>query len=341
MPLGKRRILSRAITVEAVGGQHYKRSGNYACQRITDGEDDFLDTVSDAFEQLKRLPTGRQLIKEIDESGKTCVVFCGSTNRSSVHAGAAILQDIDDKRGTLDRYALPLSDYATMCISDNLSVGSDLNQQQLDAAIALRKQKVAAFNDPIMTDMEKGFRNNNSVFQVFFNRIARTHGLNTENYIAQRSGVPASRIDEYLHGEKRVNTSDNFKILFGLYDWVIRGAGTNTAVRLVPEVAITSPANAPTWFQKKRGINRFDKSADEVRADIMLGHELIHAWRMMTGRRLVSSGWEEEMMTVGLGAGANLAFTENKLRVEAGHPTRTSYPGLPAATIAGNTMLSV
>jgi hypothetical protein len=33
---------------------------------------------------------------------------------------------------------------------------------------------------------------------------------------------------------------------------------------------------------------------------VALGHELIHAWRVMSGRVLFRYGWEEEAMTVGL-----------------------------------------
>ena len=47
MPMGKRRVLSRAISVETVHGQQYKRNGDYVAQRITDPgeEDDFLQAV--------------------------------------------------------------------------------------------------------------------------------------------------------------------------------------------------------------------------------------------------------------------------------------------------------
>jgi hypothetical protein len=87
-------------------------------------------------------------------------------------------------------------------------------------------------------------------------------------------------------------------------------------------------------MQKLKGKTQYQVDVDAVRADVMLGHELIHAWRMMTGRRIVARGWEEEMMTVGLGPGADLPFTENKLRSEAGHPLRTSY-NLSPSTAAG------
>lgn len=43
-------------------------------------------------------------------------------------------------------------------------------------------------------------------------------------------------------------------------------------------------------------------------------HELVHAWRIMMGTRIVDTGWEEEAMTMGLQPFENEKFTENKYR---------------------------
>ncbi len=51
---------------------------------------------------------------------------------------------------------------------------------------------------------------------------------------------------------------------------------------------------------------------------IALGHELIHAWRVVTGMVLFHYGWEEEAMTVGLPPYSFMDFTENRLRIEYG-----------------------
>ena len=51
---------------------------------------------------------------------------------------------------------------------------------------------------------------------------------------------------------------------------------------------------------------------------IALGHELIHAWRVVTGMVLFEYGWEEEAMTVGLPPFSFMEFTENRLRIEYG-----------------------
>lgn len=59
--------------------------------------------------------------------------------------------------------------------------------------------------------------------------------------------------------------------------------------------------------------------------EVILGHELIHTWRMLTGMRVFETGWEEEAMTTGLAPFGNLKYTENKLRLELLLPFRTSY----------------
>jgi hypothetical protein len=51
---------------------------------------------------------------------------------------------------------------------------------------------------------------------------------------------------------------------------------------------------------------------------VALGHELIHAWRAMTGMVLFDYGWEEEAMTVGLPPFSFMEYTENRLRIEYG-----------------------
>jgi len=326
MPMGKRRVLSRAISVETVHGQQYKRNGDYVAQRITDPgeEDDFLAAVETAFEKLCKSPTGQRLVDEIDASGKTCVIFRGD----AFNGGAAILQDVGDKRATVDRYALPLSDYATMCIGDDY----DITGQELADQIARAKQNVRAYNDPVLTDAEKDYRNHNYCFLVLYNVLDRKFGDATR-YMATKTGVSEDTINAFRFNERRMTPSEHFRLSLGLYDHIFCGRGANTAVRLIPAIGLDGNKTL-SWLQKRTGKTKYQIDADAVRADVMLGHELIHAWRMMTGRRIVANGWEEEMMTVGLGPGANLPFTENKLRVEAGHPQRTSY-NLNPSTAAG------
>jgi Effector protein len=66
---------------------------------------------------------------------------------------------------------------------------------------------------------------------------------------------------------------------------------------------------------------------------IALGHELIHAWRAVSGKVLYEYGWEEEAMTVGLPPFTYMEFTENKLRVEFGElAIRPDYQNIGTQT---------
>jgi hypothetical protein len=63
---------------------------------------------------------------------------------------------------------------------------------------------------------------------------------------------------------------------------------------------------------------------------IALGHELIHGWRLVSGRCVFRPGalseyYYEEAMTVGLPPYDQCRITENRLRLAKGEPLRTFY----------------
>lgn len=333
MPAGKILQLSRSISVETVHGSRYKHGGAYAAQPIDNKkeQDHFLGVVKSAFKKLTKLPTGRRLVAEMDGSGHTCVIFRGD----EFNGGAAIMQDTGNIRATLERYALPLSDYGTMLISDDF----DTTAVDPRTEIPKRVGAVRDYYDGQFTDTEIDMRTNNYVFQTIYNRIERKH-QDALTFMSRTTGVSRQKIDAYRFGEERITTSDNFRLSLGLYNWLIPGVGADTAVRLTPGIGIKSDnkVSVSKWL---KGKSQYDLDVDAVRADIMLGHELVHAWRMMTGMRIVAKGWEEEMMTVGLGPGAWLPYTENKLRMEAGHPLRTSYNLSPSTTAGSNIKMSM
>lgn len=96
---------------------------------------------------------------------------------------------------------------------------------------------------------------------------------------------------------------------------VTRGVGAVTAIKYNPNMIDTPDGKRPSW--------------------IALAHELIHAYYNLKGKGLPSGKVmnvfgmveQEELATVGLG-GLGRSITENKIRDEAGLPTRTTYGGL-------------
>jgi hypothetical protein len=62
--------------------------------------------------------------------------------------------------------------------------------------------------------------------------------------------------------------------------------------------------------------------------EVGLAHELIHAWRFLTGRCICSPrSWEDEAMTIGVNPFIQGRFTENKIREELGRVSRPESYG--------------
>ncbi len=127
--------------------------------------------------------------------------------------------------------------------------------------------------------------------------------------LAQCTGQTDLTVMDWITADASPSRDDYFKIVAHYYEYFPTGIGADTVV-------VCAPADDPA-------------SPDYIQ----LGHEMIHAWRMMTGRRIVGTNmWEEEAMTVGLSPFANLRFTENALRRDAKLPARLKYGGSVTAS---------
>ena len=131
--------------------------------------------------------------------------------------------------------------------------------------------------------------------------------------IREKTGIGVTRTMDIENGYGKLTDDEYYAIAFESYDCMLPGPGTNSSIRF----ARSTNKPDPEW----------KTSISNKTLTVMLGHELIHAWRKATGRCVVQQGWEEEAMTVGIWKFADLAFTENKLRAELGFAPRTSYKG--------------
>lgn len=125
----------------------------------------------------------------------------------------------------------------------------------------------------------------------------------TRQFVAGLIGVPVGWMAEYEAGERAMGDNEYYRLCLYLYDHLTPGSGADTQVRIV----VTQ-----------------EKLPDEP-LEVLIWHELVHAWRLMTGRRVFENGWEEEAMTTGLPPFSNMLYTENRFRLEAGLPMRDSY----------------
>ena len=134
-------------------------------------------------------------------------------------------------------------------------------------------------------------------------RAQRKNARYTRDFVASLIGVPPRWLAEMEQGTRPIQDNEYYKLCLYLYDCLQPGAGSDAEMRVV--------------FTQ-------EKLPDEP-IEIIVGHELIHAWRIMTGRRVFANGWEEEAMTTGLPPFSAMPYTENRLRLEAGLSVRSGY----------------
>lgn len=119
---------------------------------------------------------------------------------------------------------------------------------------------------------------------------------------ASMMGIERTDLDDIELGLKQLPPEAYHRFAMFFYDYLDHGDGCSVGLRFDPDQA---------------------KATDTEL--IILGHELIHAWRMVTGMRVFEGGWEEEAMTTGIPPFLSMKFTENKLRLEHALPIRASY----------------
>jgi hypothetical protein len=122
------------------------------------------------------------------------------------------------------------------------------------------------------------------------------------NILANIMGIDRAKLDNIELGLEGMPGEAYHRFAMFLYPHLEPGSGSTVGLRIDP--AQTGPDDP---------------------SEIILGHELVHVWRMVTGMRIFSGGWEEEAQTTGVSQFINMPFTENKLRLEHGYTLRTKY----------------
>lgn len=129
--------------------------------------------------------------------------------------------------------------------------------------------------------------------------------------IARLVGATPGHLKEMAAGKRAILPNVDAKLRVYLYDFLTPGTGESCHVNfnhLRDNLSDDHKKYLPpglTWEHRPPAV--------------ALGHELIHAWRVMSGRVLFPYGWEEEAMTVGLPPFSNMPLTENRIRVDWGN----------------------
>jgi Effector protein len=233
---------------------------------------EFIDATRNWLDELKRLPTGAQLLAEIDDSGHVVDIY----------------RTWDITKGNLQG-------------GDN----DDAMVVPLDGVYGDGTTELARVLDRACQDMS-----GRSSAEKFFNIGKAKPRFLPRDAVARLVGTTPADLAAMAKGTKAIPPSVDAKLRSYLYDFLTPGDGCSCYVVFnhlrdnLSERHKRYLPNSHNWMNRPPGI--------------ALGHELIHAWRVVSGRVLFDYGWEEEAMTVGLPPFSNMPFTENRLRVEYG-----------------------
>jgi hypothetical protein len=134
----------------------------------------------------------------------------------------------------------------------------------------------------------------------------------------QGEGTVLRKDDGWSIRELKLTALDRGKIAYWLMDHLTPGPGAACIVRWVHDMEDVSSnfseGTAPAWTKRPPWI--------------ALVHELIHAWRQVTGRVVfhpTTPEYHEEAMTVGLLPYDRCVFSENRFRERGGQAPRGFY----------------
>lgn len=272
----------------------------------------FIKNVTKALDKLAKLRTGAALIDAIDQSGHECHIFSGG--KLLGYDGCAQPLDTRSAQQEVDRMVKPFRPRL-----QNLLVRERDRTANGGQKTYAEKYWEKKFKEHLGYDEELYAEAIAGELHVIMGRLSAKVS-DPWKFASQLTDKTIKELVDISLGRATCDDSTYYKICFLFYDHLTPGPGISTQVRLTPQIAAEGLASH--WW---RGNKNFQGDWTAAREDIMVGHELVHAWRMMVGRRVVRGGWEEEAMTVGLSFAAGWPFTENQLRLEAGHPRRIKY----------------
>jgi cold shock CspA family protein len=153
-----------------------------------------------------------------------------------------------------------------------------------------------------------------------------TRARDKKIWVEDKDFVPQEKaFAEMMDGTREMDDSTYFRLVLTLHDWLTPGDGVDTVIAYSagPEGTCKEDPNPKADHEKYTA------------PFIVLGHELVHAWRMMTGRRVFIGGLGEEHMTTGLPPYTSMRFSENKLRAESNHAIRDYYTAMAHDVFSG------
>ena len=286
---------SRAIRIVGFKGT---KLGVGAAMSDKDGKK-FIDFVVENLNKVKKLATGRLIIDSVDATAKTVTILCNPDPPTMLFTQTLVNPDNAQEMWNASIvHFRPRQEHYPMLHRDKNFL-EDKKQQLIDLNLPTTQQESAP-----------------ELVRVL--RRAKTKFPDPVRFLAQLVGKSPQDLARMALGRAPIDDDTYIKICIFFYDFLTPGPGADCQVRMQMKDKFAGPRDEDKRYNPK-------KHWDDVPPYIILGHELIHSYHMMSGRRIVNMGGEEEAMTVGLGPFVGWKLTENQLRANAGLPARTSY----------------
>jgi len=320
---------SPAITIAGTEGSHAANAVALPNREANA----FIKNVRAAFKRLDKLGTGHALITAINSSGHHVTIFRSATDPKKPNEWLGACSQ-GNPEGIATEIACSIVSFRPR--SKNLPIVGNLMQKKGERPANNRDQGAyKPFYDTYKADLAalggsalQSKAQAAGELDVVLTRAGNGDLARGRRMAEMLTNVSVANLAAMAQGTQSISDNVYYKICFFFYDFLTPGPGVNTCVRLPPEVRM---AGLQGGYKPKT-----DSTA--VPPEILLGHELIHSWRMLVGRRVVRQGWEEEAMTTGLGMFRPWKFTENRLRSEAGLPLRSTYNDGTLSSYFGNNL---
>jgi Effector protein len=297
------KIYNAAIHISPVEGMQLQ---NATAMSKADG-DKYVEHVTKSLDRIQTTPTGRKIVSDLVSSGHRCTIFCApSALTTDQNVCAKNPPSLANDIAAMPRPFRPRHKNLTTRQRENADVVDKFKTKLEQLGERYKKADVA------------------SELAVILGKAGAKYP-DPRKKLCQRCGISTLDLQDMIMGVKAIDDNTYFTMCLVLYDFLTPGPGCDTSVRFQPYDSFKRDLRGD--FDKLE-VGAFEKKTNVWRnlMAVILGHELIHAWRIMIGKRLVFSGaWEEEAMTTGVGPFVSWSPTENSLRQEFSMPLRETY----------------
>ncbi len=283
----------------------------------------FVKTMKGQLDALAKLRTGKKLLDWMDHSGKTATIFCAEDGLEFSTTGSQPLTE-PNPQGWASTVAACVRPFRKAQVTIPVPKAREKEEQVAhfknlfsQMGLPTNKAQGGAELETVLKNAYKGILDNRS--PKFTD--GPWHINDPLKVGAEAAGITETELMEMAQGSRAISSDVYFKLAFFFYDFLTSGAGVDTSIRMINRDDWPADFKTNTYTPKT--------NPDDSPGYIVLGHELIHAFRMMIGKRLVHNGWEEEAMTSGIWQFSRWNFSENSLRGEAGFPLRMTYQAVP------------